>query len=312
MATGSLPPPLPTVLNMTLSAQNATPVQPTAHNTAATGNITTPHPQTLNATSFQQVTTPFTNATSPPETNTTALPVVPTARPVNVTGGVQNVTMRHNVTNTTGLPVVPTARPVNVTIRQNVTNTTALPVVPTARPVNVTGGVQNVTMRYNVANATALPVVPTARPVNVTDVVNVTMRHNVTIVSTLVMTGINATRRLSNATQTPHSPTMGMAIPTGPAMNQTRIMPTGHIVTMAVNRTSSNTTFAVTQRPTPAVTQPPPTTNPPTTVGAFPACARTCHRYASCIAGGSGKSCVCNAGYSGNGTTCTLGTSPLP
>ncbi|XP_078571624.1 uncharacterized protein LOC144859198 [Branchiostoma floridae x Branchiostoma japonicum] len=270
-ARGSLPTPLPTASNMT-STQNTTPAQPTAHNTTATGNITTPHFQTLNATAFKQVTTPFANTTKPPfqlPRNVTApfnTTVVPTVR----------------VNNTTALPVMPTARPANVTMHLNVT----------VSRFNVTGVVQNVTTRHNV--------VPTARPMNVT------MHPNVTAVPPPVMTGINTTRRLSNATQTPHSPTMGMAIPTGPAMNQTRIMPTGHIVTMAVNRTSSNTTFAVTQRPTPAVTQPPPTTNPPTTIGAFPACTTTCHRYASCVAGGSGKSCVCNAGYSGNGTTCTL------
>ncbi|XP_078703596.1 uncharacterized protein LOC144928785 [Branchiostoma floridae x Branchiostoma belcheri] len=68
------------------------------------------------------------------------------------------------------------------------------------------------------------------------------------------------------------------------------------------------TTPTVTQRSRttaqPATTAP--TTEPATTIGVFPACTTTCHRYASCVAGGSGKSCVCNAGYSGDGTTCTL------
>ncbi|CAH1239022.1 IMPG1 [Branchiostoma lanceolatum] len=118
------------------------------------------------------------------------------------------------------------------------------------------------------------------------------------------MAGINATRK-HNATQAPPSPTMVMTMTAGPGVNRTRIMPTGHTITMAVNTTlpphKANATAAVTH---------PPTTNyntkPATTVGSFPACNTTCHRYATCVAGNSGKSCVCNAGYSGDGTTCTL------
>eukprot|EP00058_Branchiostoma_floridae_P023358 XP_002608848.1 hypothetical protein BRAFLDRAFT_89719 [Branchiostoma floridae] len=225
--------------------------------------------------------------------NTTASLVMPTARPLNVTDVVQNVTMRLNVTNTTALLVVPTARPVNVTMRHNVTNTTALPVMPTARPVNVTGVVQNVTMRQNVTNTTALPVVPTARPLNVT------MRQNVTNTTALPVMPtarqLNVTMR-DNVTNTTALPMM----PTARPLNVTDVMQN---VTMRHNVTVSMTTRP--RLPLNMTTSENVTTTIQTTTQSS-TCSTPCHLYASCVSGQSGYTCVCSSGYQGNGVTCTL------
>ncbi|XP_019630567.1 PREDICTED: uncharacterized protein LOC109474663 isoform X2 [Branchiostoma belcheri] len=237
-------------------------------NVTSTQNAATLLPAAHNTTATGNITTPH-----PPKLNATSLPrITPTAGPVNVTY------VTHNVT----------ARLVNVT---HVTH-------------NVTYVTHNVTTRHDVAvhrdNVTGPAVnqtrfMPTAR------------RDNFTVVPTPGMARFNMTRKPHNATQAPYTPPMVMNMTAGPSVNQTRVMPTNswHLFTMPPNRTSlpphANATVAVTQPPTTKYN-----TEPTTTVGVFPSCNTTCHRYASCVAGGSGKSCVCNAGYSGDGTTCTL------
>ncbi|XP_078655986.1 uncharacterized protein LOC144902422 [Branchiostoma floridae x Branchiostoma belcheri] len=294
--------PLLAVSNVT-STQNAATLLPAALNTTATGKITTPHPPKLNATSLPRIT--------------------PTARLVNVTYVTHNVTARlvnvthvtHSVTHVTHNVTYVTH---NVTMRHDVAvhrdNVTGPAVnqtifMPTARRDNFTvvptPGMARFNMTRKPHNATQAPHTP-PMVMNMTRFMPTARRDNFTVVPTPGMARFNMTRKPHNATQAPYTPPMVMNMTAGPSVNQTRVMPNSwHLVTMPLNRTSlpphANATAAVTQPPTTKYN-----TEPATTVGVFPACNTTCHRYASCVAGGSGKSCVCNAGYSGDGTTCTL------
>ncbi|KAI8489995.1 hypothetical protein Bbelb_323560 [Branchiostoma belcheri] len=305
--------PLLAVSNVT-STQNAATLLPAAHNTTATGNITTPHPPKLNATLLPRIT-PTARLV-----NVTYVTHNVTARLVNVTHVTHNVTMRHDVAvhrdNVTGPAVnqtrfMPTARRDNFTVvptpGRKPHNATQAPhpppmvmnqtrLMPTASRDNFTvvptpGRKQH--------NATQAPYTP-PMVMNQTRLMPTARRDNFTVVPT-------PGRKPHNATQAPYTPPMVMNMTAGPSVNQTRVMPTNswHLFTMPPNRTSlpphANATVAVTQPPTTKYN-----TEPATTVGVFPSCNTTCHRYASCVAGGSGKSCVCNAGYSGDGTTCTL------